>query len=291
MGLEVELVLDARAELGEGPLWDPRVQRLIWVDVLPGRVHSYDPSTRRCGHRKVGQPVGAAAVRAAGGFVLAMRDGFGYFDLDTGRLEVIAEIEVDRPDQRMNDGACDAAGRFWAGTMALDERPGAGALYRLGAGGRVDIMLRDVTISNGLDWSLDGRRLYYVDSGTRRIDIFDFDLDSGAIKNRRPFVVIPPDVGVPDGLTLDAEGGVWVALWGGGALHRYSPDGMLDGVVSLPVTHPTSCAFGGPDLSDLYVTSARVALGPAERERQRLAGGLFRCRPGVAGRPAHAFRG
>jgi sugar lactone lactonase YvrE len=285
----VELVLDARAELGEGPRWDSRGQRLLWVDIMRGRVHAFTPSTHACRNVAVGRPVGALACAADGRVVLAVAGGFGRLDLDSGRFEMLAAVEADRPGNRMNDGACDAAGRFWAGTMAIDERPQAGALYRLDPDLTVHTMLREVTISNGIDWSLDGRRMYYVDTPTRRIDVFDFDVATGAITNRRTFVEVPADAGMPDGLTVDAAGFVWVALWGGAALRRYAPDGTLERVVSLPVTHPTSCAFGGAALDELYVTSARIALTREERKRQPQAGGVFRLRPGVSGRPANLF--
>ncbi|HYU40590.1 MAG TPA: SMP-30/gluconolactonase/LRE family protein, partial [Vicinamibacteria bacterium] len=153
----------------------------------------------------------------------------------------------------------------------------------------VHTMLTGVSISNGLDWSLDGRRMYYVDSPTRRIDVFDFELATGSIANRRTFASVPADAGVPDGLTVDAAGFVWLALWGGAALRRYAPDGTLERVVPLPVTHPTSCAFGGAGLDELYVTSARRPLTAEEKARQPQAGGVFRLRPGVVGRPAHLF--
>jgi sugar lactone lactonase YvrE len=285
---EVELVLDARAELGEGPRWDPVEQRLLWVDLMRGRIHSFRPAAHACRNHSVGQPVSALAVAEDGSLVLAVRDGFARLHPKSERLELIAL--VDHPECRMNDGACDAPGRFWAGTMALDCRPGAGALYRLDPGGRVHTMLEGVTISNGLDWSPDGRRMYYVDSPTQRIDVFDFDPQSGAIAGRRAFAAIPSEAGMPDGLTVDAEGFVWVALWGGGAVRRYAPDGSLERTVRLPVSHPTSCAFGGPALDELYITSAWIALSAAERAEQPQAGGVFRCRPGVAGRPANVFR-
>ena len=285
----VELVLDARAELGEGPRWDGQRQRLLWVDIMAGRVHMFVPATRRCRNLSVGRPVGALACEARGGVVLAVAGGFGRLDLESGRFEMLAAAEADRPGNRMNDGACDARGRFWAGTMALDESAGAGALYRLDPDGRVHTMLGDVTISNGIDWSLDGRRMYYVDSPTRRIDVFDFDAEEGTIANRRGLVEIREGKAVPDGLTVDAEGFIWVALWGGAALRRYASDGRLDRVVRFPVTCPTSCAFGGALLDELYVTSARVALSAEERRREPQAGGLFRLRPGVSGRPANLF--
>jgi sugar lactone lactonase YvrE len=287
---EVELVLDARAELGEGPRWDAEGERLLWVDIMRGRVHSFRPGHHRCRNVAVGRPVGAVAQASDGGLVLAVQGGFARLEPGSSALEMIAAAG-DEPGIRMNDGACDAAGRFWAGTMALDERPRAGALYRLDADGRVHTMLEGVTISNGLDWSLDGTCMYYVDSPTQRIDAFAFDVETGALADRRPFAVIPREAGTPDGLTVDAEGFVWVALWGGGALRRYAPDGSLERTLHLPVTHPTSCAFGGPMLSELYVTTARIALSAGERERQPQAGGVFRCRPGVTGRPAHVFRG
>src|SRR5262249_18699522 len=180
---------------------------------------------------------------------------------------------------------------FWAGTMALDERRGAGSLYRLDPDGRVHTMVTDVTVSNGIDWSLDGSRMYYVDSGARSIDVFDFDAASRRLSDRRPLVRIERESGFPDGLTVDAEGGIWLALWRGSAIHRYTPDGQLDTVVRLPVTHATSCAFGGPDLADLYISSATIALSEAERAQQPLAGHVLRVRPGVKGRPAHKFTG
>jgi sugar lactone lactonase YvrE len=287
----VELVLDARAELGEGPRWDSRRQRLLWVDILRGRVHAFTPSTGACRNRSVGRPVGALACTATpdGSAVLAVAGGFARLDVDAGTFQMLAAVEADRPENRMNDGACDGAGRFWAGTMALDERPGAGALYRLDPDLTVHTMLTGVTISNGLDWSPDGRRMYYVDSPTRRIDMFDYDVATGDIANRRTLVDVPADAGVPDGLTVDASGFVWVALWGGAALRRYAPDGTLERAVALPVTHPTSCAFGGAALDELYVTSARVALTAEERAGQPQAGGVLRLRPGVVGRPAHLF--
>ena len=289
--LDAELVLDAKAELGEGPVWDPSAACLYFVDILRGHVHQYNQTAGTLRAYQIGQPVGAVALTEHDDLLLAVRDGFARLDLSTGRATMIAEVERDRPDQRMNDGNCDPAGRFWAGTMALDERPRAGALYRLDCDGRVTTMLRDVTISNGLDWTDDGRTMYFIDSAAQSVDVFDFDPASGSISNCRPFVRIPPEQGTPDGLTLDKENYVWVSLWRGSAVHRYSPDGTLDSIVHPPVTHPTSCAFGGRELRDLYITTAAIELSPRERDLQPIAGGLFRCDPGVAGRPAHRFGG
>jgi len=289
--IEAELALDIGAELGEGPVWDPHAGCLYFVDILRGTVHRFEPDSRALKSYDIGQPVGAVATAGTGDLVLAVRDGFARLALDTGAVRMIADVERDRPDQRMNDGNCDAAGRFWAGTMALDERADAGALYRLDPDGTVHTILAAVSISNGIDWSADNRRMYFIDSPSQRVDVFDFDVASGSIANRRAFVQIPSGDGVPDGLTVDADDHVWVSLWRGRAVHRYAPDGSLAAVVRLPVTHPTSCCFGGEGLADLFITTASIALDPAERARQPHAGALFRCRLGVVGRPANRFRG
>jgi len=287
----VEVAFHPGDELGEGVTWDVVNQQLISVDILRGRIHRFDPRTGAVRTTVVDQPVGAAVPRGRGGLALALRDGFATLDDDSGSLRFVAHVELDRPGQRMNDGACDPAGRFWAGTMCMQERPGLGALYRLDPDGSVHTMATGVGISNGIDWSLDGSRMYYIDSLTQRVDQFDFDLDSGAIANRRPFAVIDPADGCPDGLTVDADGGIWIALWGGSAIRRYLPDGTLDRVLRLPVSHPTTCAFGGPTLEDLYITSATIRLSDRERHDQPFGGAVIQCRPGVTGRAAHAYGG
>jgi sugar lactone lactonase YvrE len=288
---ETAVAFHAHDELGEGATWDSARQRLISVDIMRGRVHLFDPASGLLKTIAVGQPVGAAVPCTDGRLVLAMRDGFAHLDPQTEATTFIAHVELDRPGQRMNDGSCDAAGRFWAGTMCMQERPGLGSLYRLDPDGSVHTMATGIGISNGIDWSVDGSLMYYVDSLERRIDVFDFNLRHGSIANRRPFVAIDSAAGHPDGLTVDAEGAIWLALWGGSAIHRYLPDGTLDRVLALPVTHPTTCAFGGADLRDLYITSAVTKLGDDERRMQPLGGAVLRHRPGVAGRPAHAFAG
>jgi sugar lactone lactonase YvrE len=288
---DAELVLDAQAELGESPVWDPASSCLYFVDILRSHVHRFDPHSGARQAFDVGQLVGAVAMAESGDLVLAVRDGFARMSLGSGRVDMIAEVEADRPDQRMNDGKCDAAGRFWAGTMALDERGGAGALYRLDPDGRVHTMLRHVSISNGLDWSSDDRLMYFIDSPTQSVDLFDFDAPTGAISNRRSLVRVGLVHGLPDGLTLDADGGGWVSLWGGGEVRRYARDGTLDAIVRVPTPYPTSCTFGGPDMTDLYVTTASVKLSREERATQPHAGAVFRARPGFAGRPANRFKG
>lgn len=287
--LDCELVLDAHADLGEGPTWDEDSGALIWVDINPGLVHRWEPGVGEDTSTAVGQKVGAAVQRAAGGLVLAVQDGFAL--LDGGDTTMLADVEADNPTTRMNDGKCDRRGRFWAGTMALDKTPGGGALYRFDADRRVERMVDDVTTSNGMDWTLDDRQMYYIDTPTRGVDVFDFDVDTGAIANRRRFVTLPDGVGNPDGMTLDADGCLWVALHRGSAVHRYTPEGTLDCIVRLPVSLVTSCCFGGRDLDRLFITSASTGLSDEQLEGEPHAGGLFACNPGTTGLPPTPFAG
>jgi sugar lactone lactonase YvrE len=287
----IDIAWDVRAELGEGPIWDAGRRQLLFVDIPRGEVRAFSPHSGEHAVFGVGQPCGAVTPTVKGDWLVAARDGFLRLDPAAGGTRLVAQVEADRPDNRMNDGYCDARGRFWAGTLSMTGEVEAGALYRLDPDGQVTRMLDRVTTSNGIDWSLDQRLVYYVDTGTRRIDVFDFDLDRGTISRRRPFVVLPESEGKPDGLIVDAEGGVWLALWGGGAIHRYTPDGRLDQRIALPVTHPTKCAFGGPDLADLFITSARSPVPEEARASQPHAGSLLHCRPGVQGRPPTPYGG
>jgi sugar lactone lactonase YvrE len=287
--LDVELVLDLKAELGEGPVWDAERERLIFVDIMRGHVHEFDPATGTDRVLEVGLPVGAVAPSTRGDWVVAAQGGFYRLNPDTGRVVLLTAVEADQPDNRMNDGYVDSHGRFWAGTMSMVKRRRAGSLYRLDPDGTVTRHITGVTTSNGIDWSLDGRLMYFVDTGVNRVDVFDFDEVRGEISGRRPFTYVPTLAGKPDGLVVDAEGYVWLGLWNGGALHRYTPDGRLDRVVKLPVSLVTKCAFGGPTLEDLYITTAWIGLKPEQRPAQPAAGGLYRIRPGVRGRPVPRF--
>ena len=239
MGVVAELVLDARAELAEGPLWDARTGELLWVDVMAGLVHRLDPASGKDRTFDVNQPVGAVVPRAKGGYALAVRDGFAVTG-DRDGVVLVAAVEADRPETRMNDGACDSRGRFWAGTMHLDCVTCAGNLYRLDVTGEVHVMCRDVTISNGIAWSPDDSLMYYVDTPTLGIDAFDYEPETGAIAGRRRIATIEDGAGSPDGLVVDAEGCIWVALWEGWAVRRYSPEGKLLEVVDVPAARATS---------------------------------------------------
>ena len=268
--------------LGEGPVWDARDQSLYWVDIPEGRVHRL-AADGSLSNWDTGQPVGAVVPRASGGLVVAVRDGFAALDPVSGALTMLAEVEMDQPGNRMNDGSCDRAGRFFAGTMAFDESPEAGALYRLDPDLTVTTLLTGVGISNGIGWSPDEQLMYYIDSPAHQVDVLDYDAATGQIGGRRTFKVVGEDDVVPDGLTVDAEGGVWVALWEGYALLHLDKGGELIETLDLPAARVTSCAFGGPDLDRLYITTAE---GPGES-----GGALFVCEPGVTGQPSHPFRG
>ncbi|MFD4030625.1 SMP-30/gluconolactonase/LRE family protein [Streptomyces sp. NPDC058637] len=250
-----EIAVRERAELGEGPTWDAAAGRLIWVDILSSRVHTYDPST---GHRTVlatEQHVGAAKPRAGGGLVVNLRDGVGLYDA-AGAFSWLARDPV--PGRRGNDAAVAPDGALWTGTMRYDEAEGGGSLSRVAPDGTVTGVLDASTVSNGTGWSPDGRLMYYIDTPTLRIDVFD--VDGERVLDRRPFAVVEPGSGWPDGLTVDGDGCVWVAFWDGAAVRRYTPDGRVDRVVDLPVRRPTACAFGGAGLRDLYISTARTGL-------------------------------
>ncbi|HUJ41985.1 MAG TPA: SMP-30/gluconolactonase/LRE family protein [Opitutaceae bacterium] len=289
-----DLALDARALLGEGAIWNDAIRRLHWIDIEAHRVFTFDPATGENRACNVGQRIGTVVPRARGGLMLALQDGFASLDLETGRVTPpLRPPEHDPAVVRFNDGKCDPAGRFWAGTIAL--RKGSkplGRLYRLDADGSVRVMLHDVGNSNGIAWSLDRRTVYYIDTPLLRVDAFDYDNATGAIANRRAIISIPPGLGRPDGSTLDAEGMLWIALWDGWGVTRWNPQtGELLQTIRLPVARVTSCAFGGQDLGTLYITSARNGLTDEQLAAQPLAGGLFKVKPGVVGMRAFAYRG
>ena len=273
-----------RCQLGEGPSWDAAGEVLTWVDILAGELHSWSHGAAAPERIAIGGELGAALPRSARGFVLAVDRQLRVREPD-GAERVLAEVEPEYADNRFNDCRVDPQGRLWAGTMSKPRRPGEGSLYRLEAGGEVERVLAGTTISNGIGWSGSGERMYFVDSTTQRIDVFDFDGADGSLHERRRFAAVDPAAGLPDGLTVDAEDGIWVALFGGSAVHRYDPDGELDAVIELPVTNTTCPAFGGTDLETLFVTTTRHRLSAEQLAAQPLAGALFACRPGVRGRP------
>lgn len=279
-----------RCELGEGPVWSADEQALYWVDITRGEVHRWGPATAEHRWWPTGTEVGSLSLVAGGlSVVVATSDGFCTLDLSTGALREIAPVEADKPGNRFNDGKCDRNGRFWAGSMERSELRGDAALWVLHPDGHAERKLEGVVCSNGLGWSPDGRTMYYTDSKTYRIMAYDFDPDQAAMTNGRVFAEDPRGRWTPDGLTVDAEGFVWSAKWDGWRVVRYAPDGRADRVVGLPVQRPTSVAFGGAHLDQLYVTTARWGLTGTELAASPLSGCLLVLGPGVAGLPEPSF--
>jgi sugar lactone lactonase YvrE len=288
-----ELLVDCRCTVGEGPSWDERDGTLVWGDIVTGDVFQLSLSSGELARMRLGQQVSAVLPRARGGFLLTLQDGvFAVERIEQGApLTLVAPIELDQPRSRLNDAKCDPAGRMWGGTTSRDRVPGAGSLYRLDSDLTLTQVLTGATVSNGLGWSPDGTRMYYVDSTPRTLDVLDYDLATGDASNRRRLVDIPADVGSPDGLAIDVEGCIWLAVWGSGAVHRYAPDGTLEEVLALPTRNVASCCFGGDDLGELFVTSAAAEMNAQELAADPNAGGVFRLRPGVRGLPTTAFAG
>jgi sugar lactone lactonase YvrE len=293
-----EVALSARAELGERPVWDARRGAMIWVDIRAGRLHAFSPDPLAAAKPDeviidLGVPIGAAAPRRGGGYILAAADGFrltgpaGEPDGEPARPEGMTS------DLRFNDGACDPAGRFWAGTVANDRRPGAAALYRLDADGTITRVLTGITESNGLGWSPDGATMYYIDSGEPelRVQAFDYDVASGGIGAGRDLIRFVPQDGICDGLIVDAAGCLWIAFWAGSQVRRYSAAGELLEAVALPVTCPTCPGFGGGELTELYVTSAWQGMSPEQLDAEPLAGDILRITTAARGQPNAGYAG
>ena len=292
-----ELVLDARADLGEGPAWDPQTGNIYWVDIHAGHLHMFNPGDGSDRSIVVGEYLGCAAPRRSGGLVLGLRSGFATIDspLPSGEqveLRALNNPEPHLPGNRFNDGKCDPAGRFLAGSMDDAEIEPSGSLYSLSPDGTVKTLLSGTRIANGLAWSPDHHSFYFIDTPTRSVMAYDYDLTTGAIANPRPVVCVPPEMGWPDGMTSDTEGMLWVALWGGAKLSRWNPaSGQLLAEISFPALNVSSCAFGGLGLTDIYVTTARKQMDSGQLAKYPLSGGLFRIRTDIQGMPTFAFGG
>jgi sugar lactone lactonase YvrE len=286
---EIEHVLAIKNRLGEGPIWHPQEQVLYWVDIDGHCFLRFDPAEGTHERFEVGLPVGAVAFRANGGIIMATQKGFAFWDETTraASAQFIVDPEAHKPQTRFNDGKVDCHGRFWAGT--LGDRYN-NALYRFDPDGSIHIMEDGIGMSNGIGWSPDNQTMYFTDTLRYTIYAYDYDAVAGTIANRRVFVH-DDSAGLPDGLTVDSEGFIWSAWWGGWRITRYDPEGKLERQVAMPVECPTSCTFGGANLDELYITSACAALGQAGKHKQPLAGDLFRLRTAVTGLPAFQFAG
>lgn len=293
-----ELFVPDAGTLTEGPRWDDRTGRLLWTDIYGGTLNSCDASGGDRRSVSTGRPLGSYAPRQTAGYVLALDSGLALCDdEDVSRWRPLGEHSSQPSTLRFNDGACDPAGRFFAGSMGHGEEPAAGALYRLDlprADGTIPdpvLVLDGSTVSNGIDWSPDGTHMYYVDSAYPRLDVLDYDVATGGLSGRRPLTEFGADDGLPDGLVVDAESCIWLAFWDGGVVRRIAPDGTVVGIVDVPVSRVSSCTFGGADLRDLFITTASYQLSAAEKDQQPSSGSIFRCRPGATGVPVRRYAG
>ena len=284
--MQVEIIHDADATLGEGPAWDAKTGTLYWVDILEKRVHFHRGDEN--GFVQLDEMPGCLAPTRNGSLLVAARASILDLDLATGKLTVLASVS-EHENNRFNDGKCDPTGRFLAGTMNMDEKSPTGALYTFD-GQTVTRLLDGIRISNGLTWSPDYKTFYYIDTPTREVTAFDYDLSNGQISNPRVVITVPEALGWPDGMTSDTEGMLWIAMWGGAQVTRWNPqNGELLEQIALPAKNVTSCVFGGDNLNELYITSARVGLDETDLAAYRHSGSLMRVHTKVRGMPTFEF--
>ncbi|HZH74211.1 MAG TPA: SMP-30/gluconolactonase/LRE family protein [Mariniphaga sp.] len=288
---KVELVLDTKSALGEGAIWNYKTGELLWVNITGNILNVYNPSINFNKEMFTGKMIGTVVPADSGMVMAALEDGFYRIDLSTGAKTFIANPEEDIEGNRFNDGKCDPAGRFWAGTMSMTGQREAGALYRLDGDSIVHKMIDKVGTSNGIVWSHDHQTMYYIDTPTYKVTAWDYNNDTGEISNPRTAVEIPDDMGAPDGMAIDEEGNLWIALWGGAAVGCWNPvNGELLHKIEVPAKNVTSVAFGDKDLGTLYITTARQHTSDEDLEKFPHAGGLFKIRPGVKGVEAFFFK-
>jgi sugar lactone lactonase YvrE len=280
-----------RHELGESPVWCERTQCLWWIDVRAPSLQRWNSRTGQVERWPMPQLIGAVVLTEGHSVVVALQQALHRFDAGRQQLEALVALEAGMPEQRLNEAGCDNRGRLWCGSMRDFGLSTAGSLYRLDAGLAVLRQREQITIPNSIGFSPDGRRMYFADSGPGRIDCADYDADTGLPGAWRPFVPADAAPGKPDGCTIDSEGCLWSARYGGGCIARFTPEGRLDRLLALPVSQPTSCAFGGPDLGTLFVTTAAQRLSAAELTAQPLAGAVLALQPGAYGRPVNRFAG
>ncbi|MCD6355244.1 MAG: SMP-30/gluconolactonase/LRE family protein [Prolixibacteraceae bacterium] len=286
----VELVLDSKSNLGEGSIWNYKTGELIWINITGKILNFYRPATGSNKEMFTGQMIGTVVPTETGDVLVALQHGIYRFDPKTGTKKLIVDPEENLPDNRFNDGKCDPAGRFWAGTMSTVGKQNNGTLYRLDADSTIHKMIENVSISNGIVWSADKTKMYYIDTPTQKVMAYDYDNETGNISNPKVAVNVSKELGAPDGMTIDAEGNLWVALWGGSAVGCWNPKtGKLLKKIDVPAKNVTSCAFGGADLATLFITTARQGTSDEELNKFPNAGGVFKIKPGVKGVEAFFF--
>ena len=288
---KVEIAYETKAELGEGPSWDSEQKVLYWTDIANSVVHVYHPIEGTNETIPIGQNVGAVVVDEHGDLIVATEYGLHRYIMKEKKLELIEDPEVGMSQNRFNDGKCDAKGRFFAGTMDKGGSSPTGSLYCLNSDMKVEKKLSDLTISNGLAWNMANDTMYFIDTPTRKVFVFDYNLETGEVTNQREVITFPEELGNPDGMTIDTEDKLWIAGWGNGKLSRWDPvKGELLAVFEVPAKQVTSCAFGGDNLDTLYITTARIGLNEQELEQWPLSGSLFRLKTDVKGLAANRFK-
>jgi sugar lactone lactonase YvrE len=286
--ITAELASKLECDVAEGPFWDDSEQQLYFVDIVNKQIKIFSSSSTPVETIQFNQEISAVFLDQKSDLIVAARDGIFAASRD-GVLETsLAPIELERTSIRTNDAKCDASGRMWVGTMAFDFTPGVAALFSFDSKVLKEVV-PDLTVSNGIGWSLDKKTMYFIDSPTKRVDSFDFDIESGELRNRRPFVLLSDLDAFPDGLTTDEDGGVWVALFGGGEVRRFDSQGTLTHIVEIPVKQVTSCCFGGADMSELYITTAQNGMDSDSLVREPLAGSLFRAKTAFKGSKSNRF--
>lgn len=289
MNQSIQNVLTARARLGEGPVWNADIQQLFWVDIFNHRVHQFDPATGQDRHFDVGDLVSAIALAGSDRLLIALRDRLAFLNTQTGNVTTLHQGDFPYPNTRFNDGKCDSQGRFWIGSIS--EEQGQAELYRYDLDGSLHVMETGLTNSNGLGWSPDGATFYLTDSAPHKIYAYDFEAETGTIRDRRVLIDLSDESAEPDGLAIDRQGNIWSALWNGWAIACFNPDGQEISRVKVPIQRPTCVTFGGSNLTDLYITSASVGLSQQEIKQGFFAGDLFRCSTQAIGLPTQPFLG
>ena len=289
--MQVEVVLPHQCLLGEGPIWDFRRKLICWVDILRGEIHAYSPQSKAHSVIPVNQMIGAVVICKDGNFLTALKNGFGFVNRENGEVTMVANPESGIIGNRFNDGKCGPDGRFWAGTMSHTDEPEKGSLYVFDTDHSVTKKINNVSISNGMAWSADHKTFYYIDTPTFTVAAYDFDKTAGDISRKRVVINIAKEDGSPDGMTIDSEGMLWIAHWDGWQITRWDPNtGIKLFSFRMPAARITSCAFGGGELEDLYITSASRDLTEDQLAGQPLAGSLFVIKNiGVKGLPAFEF--
>ena len=285
-----EVVLKLKAQLGEGAIWHPIDKKLYWVDIEGKLLHVFDPISQKDKAYDTDERIGTVVPVKSGGVLLALENGISHFDLESGQMKFIIDPEKDKPNNRFNDGKCDPLGNFWVGSMPLDEKDAVGYVYKISPDFSAQKMITEVTVSNGICWSQDCSTMYYIDSPTRKIVAYNFNKNDASISNPKVVVTVEDHLGFPDGMTIDANGMLWVALWGGAAVGCWNPiTGKLIESIPLPALNVTSCAFGGENLNRLFITSARQGTTPEQLERYPNSGDVFVTEVNVSGVPACLF--